>query len=125
MLLVNLVTGTGGANSVIEPGLRELRARLVTLPRAFLDAYEAKLLETTTGDLTIHCSDTLHRAYPPSAHPRKVVYTSFTLPPLPGDEVAANPRYSREARSELTDVQERIAASDNPDAGYRYVPLNS
>ena len=28
----------------------------------------AKLLETTTGDLTIHCSDTLHRAYPPSAH---------------------------------------------------------
>ena len=84
----------------------------------------AKLLETTTGDLTIHCSDTLHRAYPPSAHPRKVVYTSFTLPPLPGDEVAANPRYSREARSELTDVQERIAASDNPDAGNRYVPHN-
>ena len=30
----------------------------------------AKLLETTTGDLTIHCSDTLHRAYPPSAHPQ-------------------------------------------------------
>lgn len=84
----------------------------------------SRLLETTTGDLTVHCSDTLHRAYPPSAHPRKVVYTSFSLPPLPDDQIAPNPRYSRAARSELTNVQERIAASDNDDADNRYVPSN-
>lgn len=84
----------------------------------------SRLLETTTGDLTVHCSDTLHRAYPPSAHPRKVVYTSFTLAPLPGDEAKSNPRYSREARSELTSVQDRIAAADNAGADNRYVPTN-
>ena len=84
----------------------------------------SRLLETATGDLTVHCSDTLHRAYPPSAHPRKVVYTSFRLAPQAGDRIAPNPRYSREARSELTSVQDRIAAADNLDADNRYVPHN-
>ncbi len=78
----------------------------------------AKLLETATGDVTVHCSDTLHRAYPPVERPRKVVYSGFGLPPLPGDEVVPDPRYSRAARAELTDVQDRIDAAANPhDAG--------
>lgn len=72
----------------------------------------SRLLETATGDVTVHCSDTLHRAYPPSASPRKVVYTSMRLAPLPDDNEKPNPRYSREARSELSSVQERIAAVD-------------
>ncbi|MEO0493372.1 MAG: phytanoyl-CoA dioxygenase family protein, partial [Actinomycetota bacterium] len=106
---LGVVAGSHRANTTAS-----VRDRRLDLP--------ARLLETTTGDLTVHCSDTLHRAYPPSAHPRKVVYTSCKLPPLPGDEIAPNPRYSREARSELSDVQDRIAASDNPDAANRYVP---
>ncbi|MCB0996447.1 MAG: phytanoyl-CoA dioxygenase family protein [Acidimicrobiales bacterium] len=80
------------------------------------------MLETVTGDVTVHCSDTLHRAHPPVERPRKVVYTSFVLPPLPGDSVVANPRYSKEARAELTSVQDRIAAADNPDSQRRYAP---
>jgi len=74
----------------------------------------SRLLETATGDVTVHCSDTLHRAYPPTANPRKVVYTSMRLAPLPHDELKPNPRYSREARGELSSVQQRIAAADQP-----------
>ena len=108
---LGVIPGSHRANTVAS-----MRDKDLDLP--------SRLLETTTGDLTVHCSDTMHRAYPPSAHPRKVVYTSFTLPPLAGDEIAPNPRYSREARSELTNVQDRIAAADNQDADNRYVPSN-
>ena len=73
----------------------------------------AKMLETGTGDVTVHCSDTLHRAYPPVERPRKVVYSGFGLSPRPGDELIPDPRYSREARAELTNVQDRIEAADN------------
>ncbi len=69
-----------------------------------------RMLETKTGDVTVHCSDTLHRAHPPTERPRKVVYSGFRLPLLPGDEEPAEPRYGREARAELTNVQERIDA---------------
>ena len=44
----------------------------------------------------------------------------FGLPPLPGDVVQPNPRYSREARAELTDVTDRIAAADNENDPKRY-----
>ncbi len=81
---------------------------------------QPRMLETQTGDVTVHCSDTLHRAHPPIDRPRKVVYSGFALPPLAGDEVKPDPRYSRQARAELSDVQDRIAAADNPDAHRRY-----
>jgi ectoine hydroxylase-related dioxygenase (phytanoyl-CoA dioxygenase family) len=70
-----------------------------------------RMLETRTGDVTVHCSDTLHRAHPPTERPRKVVYSGFSLPLLPGDEPLVEPRYAREARAELTDVEDRIAAA--------------
>ena len=70
-----------------------------------------QMLETCTGDVTVHCSDTLHRAHPPVERPRKVVYTAFVLPPLPGDEVTPDPRYNKQARAELSSVQDRIAAA--------------
>ena len=71
----------------------------------------ARLLETHTGDVTVHCSDTLHRAHPPTERPRKVVYTDFRLAPLPGDEPRTDPRYGRAARAQLSNVQDRIDAS--------------
>lgn len=80
----------------------------------------ARVLETNTGDITVHCSDTLHRAHPPIERPRKVVYSHFALPPLPGDVVKSNPRYGRKARAELTDVTDRIEAADNPNDPDRY-----
>ncbi|RMH67990.1 MAG: hypothetical protein D6683_17395 [Actinomyces sp.] len=73
-----------------------------------------RLLETATGDLTIHCSDTLHRAHPPVERPRHVVYTSWRLPLLAGDVERPDPRYSRRARAELTDVEDRIDAAASP-----------
>ena len=72
---------------------------------------EARMLETRTGDVTIHCSDTLHRAHPPTERPRKVVYSGFRLPLLPGDEPIVEDLYSKGARAELTNVQDRIAAA--------------
>lgn len=72
-----------------------------------------RMLETETGDVTVHCSDTLHRAHPPVDRPRKVVYSGFTLPPRPGDEAARPPGDTRAERAALSDVQSRIEAADN------------
>lgn len=116
------VTGAdrvSGALGVI-PGSH--RANTMATGRDPLLDLQPRMLETKTGDVTVHCSDTLHRAHPPVERPRKVVYSGFGLPPLPGDEVKPNPRYSREARAELTDVQDRIQAADNPESAERYSP---
>lgn len=116
------VTGAdrvSGALGVI-PGSH--RANTMATGRDPLLDLAPRMLETRTGDVTVHCSDTLHRAHPPVERPRKVVYSGFGLPPLPGDELRADPRYSRAARAELTDVQDRISAADNPEASDRYTP---
>ena len=69
-------------------------------------------LETKTGDVTVHCSDTLHRAHRPTAHPRKVVYTGFRLALKPGDAVQpVSAEKLRADRARLTNVQERIASA--------------
>lgn len=81
-----------------------------------------RLLETETGDITLHCSDTLHRAHPPVERPRTVVYTDFVLPPRSGGDVtaASSPAERRAARARLTDAQARIEAADNQDNPDRY-----
>jgi len=114
------VTGadrTSGALGVI-PGSH--RANTMATGRDPKLDLRPKLLETRTGDVTVHCSDTLHRAFPPVERPRKVVYSGFGLPPLPGDVIEPDPRYSREARAELSSVQDRIEAADNADDPRRY-----
>lgn len=114
------VTGAdrvSGALGVI-PGSH--RANTMAATRDPLLDLRPRMLETNTGDVTVHCSDTLHRAHPPVERPRKVVYSGFGLPPLPGDVVEADPRYSREARAELSSVQDRIEAADNQDDARRY-----
>jgi hypothetical protein len=71
-----------------------------------------RMLETRTGDLTVHCSDTLHRAHPPKVRTRKVVYTGFRMRPLPGDIESKAPREEeRAARARLTSVEDRISAA--------------
>lgn len=70
----------------------------------------AMKLVTQTGDLTVHCSDTLHRAYAPVERPRKVVYTGFRQPLMAGDAVEeVSVEKERAARARLTNVQNRIA----------------
>ena len=74
---------------------------------------EPLMLETRTGDLTVHCSDTLHMSHRPTDRPRKVVYTGISLKPLAGDVVPEVSRESlRAARAALTNVRDRIEASD-------------
>ena len=114
------VTGadrTSGALGVI-PGSH--RANTMATSRDPKLDLRPRMLETHTGDVTVHCSDTLHRAHPPVERPRKVVYSGFGLPPLPGDVITPDARYSREARAELTDVQSRIEAADNDGDRARY-----
>lgn len=38
-------------------------------------------LPTRTGDLTVHCSCTMHMSHPPVTRERRVLYTGFSLPP--------------------------------------------
>lgn len=114
------VTGAdrqSGALGVI-PGSH--RANTTACMRDRLLDLEPRLIETRTGDITVHCSDALHRAHPPVEQPRKVVYANCRLPPLPGDAEKPNPRYTRKSRAELTDVQDRIEAADNADNEIRY-----
>jgi hypothetical protein len=47
-------------------------------------------LPTRTGDVTVHCSCTMHMSHPPIESERRVMYTGFGLPPRPGDTAARN-----------------------------------
>jgi len=69
-------------------------------------------LETRTGDVTVHCSDTLHRAHRPTERPRKVVYSGFRLGLEPGDALEkVSAEKVRADRARLTNVQDRIATA--------------
>ena len=114
------VTGAdrvSGALGVI-PGSH--RANTTACMRDRLLDLAPRMLETATGDVTVHCSDTLHRAHPPLEKPRKVVYASCRLPPLPGDGEKPNPRYTRQSRAALSSVRDRIEAADNADNEVRF-----
>jgi hypothetical protein len=49
-------------------------------------------LPTETGDITLHASCTMHMAQPPTARERRVMYTTFPLPPRSPDAAAARER---------------------------------
>lgn len=76
-------------------------------------------LPTQTGDVTVHCSCTLHMSRPPVDRERRVVYTGFGLGPRPGDmEVAADPDDVRRERAALNDQVRRREGEidrDSPD----------
>ena len=80
---------------------------------------EPLVLETFPGDVTVHCSDTLHRAHPPIDRTRKVVYSGFGLP-RPPDDVRRDVSSARSARAALSNVQSRIEAADNETSPRRY-----
>jgi hypothetical protein len=81
-------------------------------------------LETRTGDLTVHCSDTLHRAHKPTELPRKVVYSGFRQRLLAGDVLGeVSVEKQRADRARLTDVQDRIAGAGAGAEGTEFVAL--
>jgi hypothetical protein len=75
-------------------------------------------LPTRTGDVTVHCSCTLHMSRPPIDQERRVVYTGFGLAPRPGDEAEQlDPAEIRRRRQSLSDQvtnveRERIVSAE-------------
>ena len=61
-------------------------------------------LPTRTGDVTVHLSCTLHMAQPPVERERRVLYTSFRLPP-------ADPEASSAALRRLGELREAAPVS--------------
>jgi hypothetical protein len=57
-------------------------------------------LPTSTGDVTVHTSCTMHMSHPPVDRERRVMYTGFSLPPTAAE--AARPRLDA-----LANVRER------------------
>jgi hypothetical protein len=77
-------------------------------------------LPTNTGDLTVHCSCTLHMSRPPVDRERRVVYTGFGLAPRPGDVYEElSPEEIRRRRASLSDQSknlERDSVGRSPEA---------
>ena len=66
-------------------------------------------LPTRTGDVTVHCTCTLHMSRPPVNRERRVVYTGFGLAPRPGDLVERrDPEEIRRERAALNDQTRRL-----------------
>jgi hypothetical protein len=61
-------------------------------------------LPTSTGDVTVHCSCTLHMSRPPIDQERRVAYTGFSLAPRTGDVIEElSPEEIRRRRQALSD----------------------
>jgi hypothetical protein len=71
-------------------------------------------LPTRTGDLTVHCSCTLHMSRPPVDRERRVVYTGFDLARRPEDlDQPVDPTRVREARAVLNDQVRTLQRRDD------------
>jgi hypothetical protein len=66
-------------------------------------------LPTQTGDVTVHCSCTLHMSRPPVDRERRVVYTGFGQAPRPGDvREALSPEEIRRRRAALNNQVQNV-----------------
>ena len=112
----SLTTGISvtGADAVsgqlrVRPGShRALVWPALEQPRCDLPVVD---LPTRTGDVTMHLSCTLHMAQPPVEHERRVMYSSFSLPPL-------NPEAAAEARRKLRAVREAAPVTVSQPPGH-------
>jgi hypothetical protein len=82
------VTGAGRENGELGVVAGSHRANVGLLGIDGLDL-PALPLPTRTGDITVHCSCTLHMSRQPVSAERRVVYTGFGLAPRPGDRAVA------------------------------------
>ena len=97
------VTGAGPTNGELGVAAGSHRANVSPLGVDGLDLPRIPL-PTEKGDITVHCSCTLHMSRPPVHEERRVVYSGFSLAPRPGEEAApADPAEARRARLELSD----------------------
>ena len=97
------VTGAGRENGELGVVAGSRRANVPVLGVDGLDLPRVPL-PTRTGDVTVHCSCTLHMSRPPVSAERRVVYTGFDLAPRPGDRpVELDPAEIRRRRAALDD----------------------
>jgi hypothetical protein len=97
------VTGAGRENGELGIVAGSHRANVGLIGMEGLDLPTLPL-PTRTGDITVHCSCTLHMSRQPVTAERRVVYTGFGLAPRPGDHVLAKSHdQMRRERAALND----------------------
>jgi hypothetical protein len=97
------VTGAGRDNGELGVVPGSHRANVAPLGIEGLDLPRLPL-PTRTGDVTVHCSCTLHMSRPPVSAERRVVYTGFALAPRLEDQaIARTPEEIRSERARLGD----------------------
>jgi hypothetical protein len=108
------VTGAGRDNGELGAVAGSHRANVVQLGVEGLDLPRVPL-PTRTGDITVHCSCTLHMSRPPVSAERRVVYTGFGLAPRPGDRRdKLDPAEARRQRAALSDHVRRQQHEHTP-----------
>jgi Phytanoyl-CoA dioxygenase (PhyH) len=114
-LIVGLsVTGANRENGELGVVPGSHRANIALLGVDGLDLPRLAL-PTSTGDVTVHCSCTLHMSRPPVSDERRVVYTGFGLAPRAADRRPeidhAEARRLRAALNDHTRRQQRETAT--------------
>jgi hypothetical protein len=99
------VTGAGSENGELGAVAGSQRANIAPLGIEGLDLPRIAL-PTRTGDLTVHCSCTLHMSRPPVSAERRVVYTGFGLAPRAGDGRA--PRRGADIRRDRASLNDHV-----------------
>jgi len=111
------VTGAGRENGELGAVAGSHRANVPVLGVDGLDLPRVPL-PTRTGDVTAHCSCTLHMSRPPVSAQRRVVYSGFGLAPRPGDHrVELDPAEIRRQRAALSDQSQHVHGSLTERAG--------
>jgi hypothetical protein len=110
------VTGAGRDSGELGVVAGSHRANVAPLGVEGLDLPRLPL-PTRTGDLTVHCSCTLHMSRPPVSAERRVVYTGFGLVPRPGDHVVE--RTAEEKRIDRAQLGDRVRSQERQALGAR------
>jgi hypothetical protein len=99
------VTGAGRENGELGVVAGSHRANVVPVGVDIVDLPRVPL-PTRTGDVTVHCSCTLHMSRPPVSAERRVVYTGFGLAPRTGE--ARPPRSPAQIRRERAALNDQV-----------------
>ena len=106
------VTGAASENGELGVVPGSHRANVALLGTQGLDLPRLPL-PTQTGDLTVHCSCTLHMSRPPVSAERRVVYSGFSLAPRAGDHSSnLDIVKARRERAALNDQTRRIQSGN-------------
>ena len=111
------VTGARRENGELGAVAGSHRANIPVLGVDGLDLPRVPL-PTHTGDVTVHCSCTLHMSRPPESAERRVVYSGFGLAARPGDHrVELDPAEIRRQRHALSTESRDVKGSVSERSG--------